>query len=162
MSFLLHCHLTAHGGGSVPLPTPPPQAGQYCPLRYAKASGRILSPQASSQALVCPSQEASPDHLPPPQLWPYTPHAPDFSRHTQEEVGEGQTPDLPEEQYLGKSHKEELVVGESHSRQLLLLPVLSQPRLVSLGLDTGAVNPPGPSHPLHPALFRGGSPALTL
>lgn len=35
--------------------------------------------------------------------------------------------------YLGKSHKEQLVIGEPDSRQLLLFPVSPQPCFVSLG-----------------------------
>lgn len=65
-------------------------------------------------------------------------------------MGEGQAPDLLGGQYLGKSHKEELVIGEPHSWQLLFLPVLSQPRFVSLGSGTGAASPSGLAHHLHP------------
>lgn len=66
-----------------------------------------------------------------------------------EGVGEGQAPDLPGQQYLGKSHKEELVIGEPHSWQALLLPVLPQPRFVSLQSGTRVASPSGLTHHCH-------------
>lgn len=74
--------------------------------------------------------------------------------------GRGADPRHPGRQYLGKSHKEELVVGEPHGWQLLLLPVLSQPCFVRLGLSTGVESLSGPAHHLHPAPYPPGRVGL--